>query len=769
VNKPNLATCLALFACLAATEARAGSTGRVRFTLDTAAPGIAIDGQGLAAVRLGGAGLAVLPGQPALPSYTVRIAVPPDAVASTVEVRVIALDERPIPGAFDVRPAPPMALIDGTGKVLWGPNAARIDNGRDMGVYGSAAIFPAASGSAAPSLGALRRYRFATVTLNPVRWDPAAKTMFHASRLTVEVTFARGKAWQGADAGDCGGDRLARRLLANFDEARSWYGAACRIPEDPKGLAIITTNEIASNSGLLGATDESYTGSYAEMRETGGYDVTFATETDWDKPTGETLDARADRIRAWLRKNYEKLGLGWVLLVGNPDPSGTSANSIPMKPCGAMDADPAPTDFYYADLSGSWDSDNDGNVCVWGWDNKDYFGTGIVDFVPEVYVGRIPTYSDGAAAVDEILGRIMAYEQESATGDVSWRRRLLLPDSIYFYKDEPSESGMPTPRWDGATVGEWFIRAQAKPRGMLWTTMYEREGLAPSNFESDFAVNDRSLVNEWHRGYGLVFWAGHGSEVGVYRTVWVSDNGNGIPGDDYSELDQPDFMSTPLLGMLTEAPPPFVVHGSCSNGTPETADNLGYNMLRYGAIGTVSASRVAATWHWPEVDPERWDKPDTWDGDVVDIVADYAVRLIDGNAVGSALDEAIAATVDGQNGTSWYQKSIQNLYGDPLVRMVMCREDADCDNGSECDGAETCAEGSCHAASDPVTCPATPDCDDMACVEGAGCVPGPSCAAADAGPDAGETGPHLSAGSGCTAAPGTPGSSLIGAILSSLV
>ncbi|MDD5309513.1 MAG: C25 family cysteine peptidase [Deltaproteobacteria bacterium] len=755
--------------------AHAGSKGVVRFVLETGAPETSIDGQGLATVRLPGVGVSALPGQPALPSRTVRVAVPPDAVASTIKLRVTALDERPMPGAFDVRPAPPMALI-GKGGVLWGPNAARIENGRDLGVYGRSAIFPATHGSGSPSLGGLRRYRFATVTLNPVRWDPIARTLFHASRLAVEVTFARGKAWQGADAGDCGGDRLARKLLANYGEARSWYAPRCALPEDPKGLAIVTTDEIVATSTLLGGAAESYIGSYAEMRESQGYTVHFATESDWDKPTGEILDARADRIRAWLRKNYETLGLGWVLLVGNPDPSGTSVNAIPMKPCGvdaAQGLDQGPTDFYYADLSGSWDADRNGQVCVWSWDNKDWYGDGVVDFVPEVYVGRIPTYSDGAAAVDEILSRIMAYEQESATGDVSWRRRLMLPDSIYFYEGEPSETGLPSPRWDGATVGEWFIRAQARPRGMQWTTLYEREGVAPSKFESDFAINDRNVVNEWNRGYGLVFWAGHGSEIGVYRTVWAEDaDGDGVPdvSQNNYELDSPDFMSTGLLGMVDQAPPPFVVHGSCSNGTPETADNLGYNMLRYGAIGTVSASRAAATWHWPTKDPERWDKPETWDGDVVDIVSDYAVNLIDGQEVGRALDESIAKTTDGQGATSWYQKSIQNLYGDPLVRMVMCRESADCDNGFECDGEESCDNGSCRAG-EPVVCQPAGGCDDMACVEGAGCVPGPSCPVADAGADGGgETAGELSAGSGCSVAPSSSRrASLLRTLLSGLI
>jgi len=690
--------------------------GAVELRVDVASPELTATQGGLVGVRMRGAGTTSEPGRPALPFEIVRIAVPPDADPSTVRVTVQPLDVQPILGRFDVRAVPPAAEL-GSGELLWGSRADQIIEGRDVGIYGSADPYPRRWHAGGNGLGGLRRYRFVTVYLYPVRYRPVDGELERAAGFDVRVTFDRVRNAASWRLDDCGADSLAAKLLANFPEARGWYPPECHGPPDgPPGLAIVTTAELEDGSDLLEQ--------YIEMREGQGYEVTVATEADWDFSTGDDLDSRADRIRLWLQESVEGLDLGWVLLIGNPDPSNNVANSIPMKVCAG-----APTDFYYADISGDWDTSGNGVVCDWDVDLEHPLADGEVDFVPEVYVGRYPTYSDGAVAVDEILAKTMAYEQESLEGDLEWRRRMMLPNSIYFFE---GQYGEPYNRWDGATVGEWFIREQLDPRGMVWTTLYEHEGLDTSKFASHFQVNTENTVDQWARGYGFVFWTGHGSSSGVYRSVWWDDENNDqVAG--WQEMGMPEFMSTSYLFMIEDAPPAFVVHGSCSNGEPETASNLGYNLLRRGAIGTVSATRVAQTSHYPDADPEVWEKPDAWDNDVIDIVSEYAVNLLDGKEAGRALGDALAVTGNG-NDSSWYQKSIQNLYGDPLARLVMCREDSECDNLRYCDGEELCDDGTCVPGGEPVDCEALLGCQDVSCDDELGCVPGPECFG---GPDGG--------------------------------
>jgi len=744
-----------LLLILLAGGAASAAAGQLELVFQAVPVQLEVRADGTTRIVARGAGSSARPGEPALPEQVVRIALPPDVAAATVTVAVTPLGVEPVPGMHDVAPAPPMAWI-GRGDLDWGDNAGAIVDGRNPAVYRHDGLLPETWGRAAASLGGLRRYRFATVRLHPVRYRPSTGALERAAGFRVTVRYERTARGHRPLDFDCGGEALAARLLANHDQARHFYPEPCLGPPLlPSTLAVITTNSIAQASLRLA--------DYRAMREDQGWNVIVATEDQWNQPTGELLDDRADRIRAWLKQRYLDDDIGFALLVGNPDPGGNMLHNIPMKPCAESSSGTAgPTDSYFADLSGTWDSSGNGVVCEYGLDDIDFTGEGVIDFVPEVYVGRIPAYSDGAAAVDDILARVIDYERATAEGDIGWRRRMMLPNSIYFYENQYGNAGYQ--RWDGATVGEWFIRDQLLPRGMEWTTLYERDGISPSNFETHLPLDTFNVVDQWNRGYGLVFWTGHGSNTGVFRLVWNEDtNENGVP--DWQELGSPSFMDSDHLHMLIEAPPPFVVHGSCSNGYPETSTNLGYAMLRRGAIGTVSASREAMTWHWPDQATEIWEKPDIWNGDVIDIVTEFSVNLLDGMEAGRALGEAIALTTDGKGSNSWYQKAIQNLYGDPLVRLVMCRDDDDCDNGVFCDGQERCEFGSC-VPGQPMECGPIDGCDDVLCDEEQGaCVAGPSCewdtdSDAEVVPAAEVTG----AVSGCRTAPAT-GRGLLRAIV----
>jgi hypothetical protein len=123
----------------------------------------------------------------------------------------------------------------------------------------------------------------------------------------------------------------------------------------------------------------------------------------------------------------------------------------------------------------------------------------------------------------------------------------------------------------------------------------------------------------------------------------------------------------------------------------------------------------------------------------------------------------IAVTVIAGYGLpSQYQQANMNLYGDPLVRLVMCRTGAECDDGDWCNGQEWCDDGSCQAGT-PIVCAPTDECAEMVCDEEEdACMPGPSCIV-DAGPDAAPPEPDAGtepievtgygATSGCSAAP----------------
>jgi Peptidase family C25/Propeptide_C25 len=702
------------------TPTASAGTGEIRYTYRVSTPILKTLANGQTRIGMDNAGVISTPGQPSLPTKNIRLALPPEADLSKLDVHIRAIGEKHISGRHLVVPAPPRHLLNGSATAYFGKNHRQIVDGYDTSIYNEEAIFPAQWGTIRDGIGELRRYRIQTIALNPVRYSPSDKGLKYASEMEILIRFKTSNTQSPRVSTDCGSDLLAQKIIDNYDVARLWYPPQCHPLTDPlKGVAVITTEDLEAQSHMLE--------DYLAMRRSRGFDINVYTESDWNSPTGKTMDSRADRIRAWLKANYEQMGLGYVFLIGNPDPSDGIENGIPMKLCGTLDdpsisAQQAPTDFYYADLSGTWDANGNGLTCEYG---ENGVISDQVDFLPELYVGRLPVYSDGGKAIDEILSRIIEYEAASESGDISWRRRMMLPNSIYFYEYQEGSNGM---RWDGASTGEWFIRDEFIPRGLDWTTLYEDEGVAPSIFNSHMPINTFNVLDQWTRGYGLVFWTGHGSSTGVYRTIWTEDT-NEDEIANYGEISSPEFMHTDLLHYLTEAPPPFVIHGSCSNGTPETPSNLGYSVLRRGAISTLSATRVAAAWHIPDYETENWEKLDEWDGCVIDIVTEYAVRLLDGFEAGRAHGTAIALTTDGAGSNSWYQKSIQNLYGDPLSRLVVCREDSDCNNWVLCDGEEICDDGSCVPGlpkdCDPVGGCETECHETEGCIAVEGCTPEP--------------------------------------------
>ncbi len=123
---------------------------------------------------------------------------------------------------------------------------------------------------------------------------------------------------------------------------------------------IITTNDIEANSQELQF--------FIKMKEKNEHSVLVITEDEFGTEEGQYPDGTADKIRKWLQENYLKLGIEYVLLIGDPDPDsykegGDSVGDIPMKMCYPRYfrvGDGAPTDLYYSDLTSNWDLDGDG-------------------------------------------------------------------------------------------------------------------------------------------------------------------------------------------------------------------------------------------------------------------------------------------------------------------------------------------------------------------------------------------------------------------------
>ena len=595
-----------------------------------------------------------------------------------------------LPGRASLKPNPPILVLGREARYHSGE--LRLEGGRDPQAYG-AEIFPAQ-----PVLRGRISNRRGLLVLHlrhvPLRYRHSAGELLLDRQTEVLVHYRlRDERPPAPDA------QLLPHLaaVANADQAAAWYQARLADTAAKPGYAIVIPDVLSSASTRLEG--------FVKVKEAQGLAVTIVKDADRAAIKIKDGEGDAERIRGWLQQNYKALNLTYLLLVGNPDPR---RPGVPMKLVSPLlkdlttDEKEAPSDYYYADLTGNWDLDGDGKFGEYP-DDK---GDAGVDFTPEVLVGRIPIYDSNVSVLDKVLDKLIGYATEG--GDRAWRKRVLQPAAMLFYKGEYNQPSLG--RMDGAAAVADPIWDQAiKDHGFTRFRLYEKAGLDPSKAETDAPLSQENVIAEWKKGYGLVTMVGHGSSDAIWRHVFVKDDdSSGWPN--FNEVDDSPFLTYDSLRQLDDTRPSIVFHNSCSNGTPEDADNLGAGLLRQGAIATVSSTRVAYV---------------VQDTSIFNLARDSVALLLDNHPLGDSLFQAKVGLATGTSvsGIAWFTVFEANLYGDPSTSLVACVKDADCDDGKLCNGKETCQAGACVAGK-AVVCKSDDPCTEQTCQEPSGACSG---------------------------------------------
>ncbi|MEN6520374.1 MAG: C25 family cysteine peptidase [Armatimonadota bacterium] len=485
-------------------------------------------------------------GNPALPFIGQYVLLPPNADVTTLRIEIRNAVEEKVPGVFDVSPVPPaVTSIDDQVIEDWG-SGVQIENSRNVLVYNKNSFYPSDYAMLGFD-GKLGKYQLVPVEFWPYRYNPKTGELMHLVSGDVAIIFdTLTLTLQSTATYPDATDRLSK-LAVNGDQASEWYSskgpslteaAAASTP-----LAIITTSSIVNSSSKFS--------SFVTHKTNMGFSVTVATESQWGGGTGNTA---AENIRNWLKNNYAAKAQ-YAILIGDPDPSD---GDVPMKMlwprANQSDYKDAPSDYYYADLTGNWDLDGDGQYGELVGD----FGIGGIDIIPEVIIGRIPYYGS-ITDLDSILQKIITYETNTAVGE--WADRMLLPM-------KPLDTS--TPMWQ---LGDQIRQNVAVAASLDSYRIYDANYTADPVPELTPCTID-NVKNEWAKGYGFVFWTTHGSATSA------------------SSVFQSSYCT-----YLDDSKPAFTFQASCLNGQPEYTNNLGYYLLRKGAIATVSASRVS--WYYP--------------------------------------------------------------------------------------------------------------------------------------------------------------------------
>lgn len=581
-------------------------------------------------------------GHPELPARMFSVALPPDVKPGSVWVEWDILQAEEISGTFEVGPvSPPVTWVEGQKLTAWGDQAEDIEDGKNVSVYGQNTFFPEQQVELL-SENQMRKWKFARLVYRPVQYNPEIGSVQVAERVSIQVHFERGPSDQDVPLSDTIFDSQAQKRFLNYDSASDWYRSGDQGPSSVSSYVIITTNAIESGSSKLS--------DFIAHKQNQGHSVLTITEDEYGSLTGQAPNGTAEKIRKWLIDHYVSESIEYVLLIGNPDPddpkSGSdSVGDVPMKMLWPREHasteshhDEAPSDYFYADLTGNWDLDGDQLFGEYVGDR----GTGGVDFANEVLVGRIPVYGTSYTKLDSILQKIIAYENEDPA-NISWRKSALLPMSF-------SDSST-----DGAYLAEAMQDDYLDAAGYTSWTMYQQGSqcsTANSTFSSDEELHGDTAVRDRWSGanFGIVSWWAHGL---------ISTTSYGYSGCGWGNLFKSDQASA-----LDDDHPSFVFHCSCYNGYPEASDNLGTAILENGGIGTVSSTRVS----WYAVG--SW-SPGTSKADNASLGYYWHKELVvNEQAAADALYQVKSTMGTVWGDMSWMNLFDFNLYGDPTTKIT---------------------------------------------------------------------------------------------------
>jgi len=467
--------------------------------------------------------------------------------------------------------------------------------------------------------------------------------------------------------------------IIKIDKIRVHTKGAVLLPQkntkNGKSLLILTTDYFLNESKEID--------NYINAKKSDGFIVDVITEKDYGGGTLKGVD-RFKKIREYLRGVYENYD--FLLIIANPNPGGDEVPMLVTRPTVTNEPsyDNVPTDIFYGELTEEIDSSGNG---VYGEENDN------VEYAFELVVGRIPLYYKDVESADKILARTAEFVKgKSETAEN--RRRILFPTTISYYKNQDGDFG--TPKMDGAYVAQYLLENSIK-KPFTSKLLVESEGLDPSEFaDEEDAITEESVLENFQKGYGVVFWMGHGEASYSVRTVWAYDgNKDGIADLYRGELNSEIFVSTKLIDEV-KSELSFVFQGSCLNGSIQDSDNLAYTMLQNTSVGVVGASQVSYG----------------------AIYSNYNLAQQDIFAYGTVFTDAlvnnkIPAQVLFETKEKWYNYDVllvdkleTNYLGDPslTINIRSCSKNSDCDDSLYCNGQEVCTDGFCEKAAGTLPC-----------------------------------------------------------------
>ena len=388
-------------------------------------------------------------GKPALPVKNIFLALPDKAEVTGIEI--ISAQTEILPARFYIFPAQPSIPLSRTPD----PNsfAEPLPD-----VYNSSAAFPE-SPIRYVKTGSLGGKRIAVLQVYPLAYIPAQRNLIFHSSIQFKLNYILK-------------DEIPSPPLRTQKAERIYQNWVKRIVENPEEIPQSLLQEESDGDGLeyLIITKQTLASSFQELldwKRRKGIPAAIRT-TEWISANYSGTDQQ-ERIRNYLKVAYQDSGCVWVLLGGDTDVIPCRFAHIELQ----TETEDIPADWYYSDLNGNWDEDDDH---VFGEPEDS------VDMFPDLFVGRAPVST--TSQVQTFVNKVLGYEK-SAPSDYQLRMLFFAE-----YGDPQTDDAI-----SKEMIDDYFIPSRFDPIGKL----YERDG----------NENAQAVVDSMDTGFNLLNHAGH--------------------------------------------------------------------------------------------------------------------------------------------------------------------------------------------------------------------------------------------------------------------
>ncbi|MEO0078396.1 MAG: C25 family cysteine peptidase [candidate division WOR-3 bacterium] len=319
------------------------------------------------------------PGSPLLPVFIGNVSIPAGAEVEGVEL--VSAERIELGTGYRLYPVQPMRPLSKFDEVPFvGPNQT---------IYASDAAYPAQMPAAIPA-GSKAGFRIAGFQFCPFEYYPASGRLVLITRAELLVRYRENAVSVPVltvSQRDMAAADVAHIVMNSSDVARM---APPALEKDADEIDVM----IVTSASLLPAMDNfrKYVARKGYFVKVIPAETIYARYTGYDNP---------EKIRNMLKEKFAQNGLKCVILAGDVQHVPCRTGYLPYSPYNV------PADWYFADLDGTWDANNNHQYGEMTGD--------AVDLYSDIIVARLPF--DSAGDVANFLRKDSTYE--------------LLPDTAY--------------------------------------------------------------------------------------------------------------------------------------------------------------------------------------------------------------------------------------------------------------------------------------------------------------------------------------------------